>query len=146
MTDMKEPIDIAIERFNGHYSCSQSIFSAFAPRYGLSDDQALRIASPLGGGIARQGHVCGAVSGAMMVLGLARGTADPQDKDEIYRLGAEFVARFEALHTSIRCRELIGYDLSLPEQASAARDAGVTRRLCPAFVRSAAEILADLLR
>ena len=142
---MTEPIDIAIERFNGRYSCSQSVFSAFAPRYGLSDETALKIASPFGGGMARQGHVCGAVSGALMVLGLARGSADPQDKETIYQLSQEFMARFEALHTSMLCRELIGYDLSVPEQARAARDTGVTGQRCPAFVRSAAEILVELL-
>jgi hypothetical protein len=116
-----EPLKIAIKRFNGPYSCSQAVFSAFAPRYGLSDELALKIAAPLGGGMARQGHVCGAVSGALMVLGLARGS------------------------TTVLCRELIGYDFSVPEEARAAREARISSQVCPAFVHTAAEILVDLL-
>ena len=143
---MHESLKIAIERFNGPYSCSQAVFSAFAPRYGLSDELALKIAAPFGGGMARQGHVCGAVSGALMALGLARGSADPQDKEAIYQLGKEFIERFEALHATVLCRELIGYDLSIPEEARAARKAQVSSQVCPAFVHAAAEILEDLLR
>jgi C_GCAxxG_C_C family probable redox protein len=140
-----EPLKIAIKRFNGPYSCSQAVFSAFAPRYGLSDELALKIAAPLGGGMARQGHVCGAVSGALMVLGLARGSTDPLDKEAIYQLGKEFIERFEALHATVLCRELIGYDFSVPEEARAAREARISSQVCPAFVHTAAEILVDLL-
>jgi C_GCAxxG_C_C family probable redox protein len=142
---MSEPIEIAIQRFNGKYSCSQAVFSAFAPRYGLSDEMAIKIPAALGGGLSRQGHVCGAVNGALMVLGLARGKIDPQEKEALYQLGAEFIERFEALHASVTCRELIGYDLSLPQEAQAAKEAEVSKAVCPAFVRSAAEILDDLL-
>jgi C_GCAxxG_C_C family probable redox protein len=142
---MRESLKIAMDRFDGPYSCSQAVFSAFAPRYGLSDELALKIASPFGGGMSRQGHVCGAVSGALLVLGLARGSADPQDKAAIYELGREFIERFEALHATVVCRELIGYDLSLPAEASAAKQAGITGEVCPALVRGAAEILEDML-
>src|SRR5512134_1707809 len=112
---MTDPIQIASGRFAQGLNCSQAVFSAFASRHGLSDDLALRIASPLGGGIARQGDVCGALTGALMALGLARGSDTPDKKDETYRIGEELVARFKELHGAILCRELIGYDISTRE-------------------------------
>lgn len=142
---MKTPSQTAVERFAGPYSCSQAVFSAFAPQHGLSDELALKIASALGGGLARQGHVCGAVSGALLVIGLARGRADPHQKEAVYELGRAFIDRFQALHASVQCRDLLGYDLSDPEDARAAREAGASGRLCPAFVRDAAVLLEELL-
>jgi C_GCAxxG_C_C family probable redox protein len=76
---MTDPIQIANERFAQQYSCSQAVFSAFAPQFGISDEQAIKLASPFGGGMARQGQVCGAVSGALMAIGLARGSTDPNN-------------------------------------------------------------------
>lgn len=142
---MTNPVDIAVERFEGPYSCSQAVFSAFAPQYGLTDELAVKISAPFGGGMARQGNVCGAVSGALMVIGLARGSVDPKDKQLVYRLGEEFIQRFESGHTSVLCRDLLGFDLSDSEQAQTARDQGLFTRLCPAFVRNAAEILFEML-
>jgi C_GCAxxG_C_C family probable redox protein len=142
---MIDPVETAVERFNGSYSCSQAVFSAFAPQFGLTEDIAIKISAPFGGGMARQGGVCGAVSGALMVIGLARGSTDPKDKRLVYRLGEEFLQRFEAGHSTLLCRDLIGFDLSDSGQAQAAQNQEVSTRLCPAFVRSAAEILAELL-
>ena len=95
--------------------------------------------------MAHQGHVCGAVTGALMVIGLARGSTDPKDKEIVYRLGQEFMQKFEARHGSILCRELIDYDMRVPEEYQAARDTKVFATLCPKFVQSAAEIISEIL-
>lgn len=143
---MTDPIAIANQRFDGPYSCSQAIFSAFAPLYGLSDEQAVKISSPFGGGLAQQGHVCGAVSGALMVIGLAaNGSTDPEDKENVYRLGQEFLEKFSARHETIACRELTGYDFSNPGELQAAKDKQVSTTRCPKFVNSAAELLVEIL-
>jgi C_GCAxxG_C_C family probable redox protein len=70
---MYDPIQLASERFEQGYSCSQSILSAFASQFGLAEEFAIKISSPFGGGIARQGETCGAVTGALMVLALEFG-------------------------------------------------------------------------
>ena len=142
---MADPVESAVQRFNGPYSCSQAVLAAFAPSCGLSEAQAVKLAAPFGGGMARSGHVCGAVSAALMVIGLARGSDDPADKASAYRLAGQFLSRFEDRHAGVNCRELIGFNMSLPEQSLAAKDAQVFTRVCPGFVRSAAEILVDLL-
>lgn len=141
---MTDPIQIANERFAQGLNCAQSVFSAFADTADISEEAALRLASPFGGGIARQGQVCGAVTGALMVLGLRRGNSTPQGKEETYRLSEEFVRAFQERHGAVLCRELIGYDISTPKGLQAARDGKVFHSICPGLVNSAAEMLAGM--
>jgi C_GCAxxG_C_C family probable redox protein len=111
----------------------------------MEEKTALKLASPFGGGIARRGEVCGAVSGALLTLGLARGADTPAGKDQIYRLSQEFMNRFEAKHGTLLCRELIGCDISTPSGSQEAMDKKVFVTICPALVREAAEIVQALL-
>jgi C_GCAxxG_C_C family probable redox protein len=142
---MTTPSEIATDRFKENFNCAQSVFAAFAPQFGLPEEQALKLASPFGGGVARQGQVCGAVVGALLVLGLWRGASTPAGKAEIYRLGQEFIRRFEAKHASILCRQLIDCDLSTPEGYQLAKEKGVFTTVCPQLVSDAAEILQAFL-
>ena len=92
------PIDVASSRFSEGFSCSQSVLAAFAPEPGLDADAALRVSAAFGGGMGRAGGTCGAVTGALMVLGLRYGptVADKVAKEQTYTQAREFIARFEA--------------------------------------------------
>jgi len=138
---MTDPVQLAADRFAQGFNCAQSVLSAFAAEAGLSEETALRMAAPFGGGVARQGQVCGALTGALMVLGLRRGNVTPEGKDEAYRVAQEFIQQFRERNGAILCRDLLGHDLSTPEGLQAAREANVTARVCPALVKSAAELL-----
>jgi C_GCAxxG_C_C family probable redox protein len=46
----------------------------------LESDCIPRIATGFGGGIGKQGEVCGAVSGGVMVIGLLRGRTQSDDR------------------------------------------------------------------
>lgn len=142
---MDNPADIAAARFAQKLNCAQSVFSAFAPRLGLDEATALKIASPFGGGVARQGEVCGAVTGALMAIGLARGSSTPEKKEETYRLSQEFLRRFEAKHKTILCRGLVGYDIRVPLESARAKESGVFESICPNVVRDAAELANEIL-
>ncbi len=120
--DLTDPIQSAIDRFARGFNCSQSVFSSFASPLGISDELALKLASPLGAGIARQGQVCGALTGALMVLGLQHGGVNPEDKEKTYQIAEEFVRKFKERHGSILCRELLGLDISTPAGMQAARE------------------------
>ena len=68
---------------------------------------------------------CGAVAGAIMVLGLRYGgpaATDPTAKAAMYERVRDFVARFKARNQSIICRDLLGCDLSTPEDWQQAQD------------------------
>lgn len=63
----------AVACFKEGFSCSQAVFSTFAPQLGLECELALKVAGLFGGGMGRLGEVCGAVTGALMALGLKYG-------------------------------------------------------------------------
>jgi C_GCAxxG_C_C family probable redox protein len=138
---MSDAAQVASSRFARGFSCAQSIFSAFAAEHGVDDELALRLAAPFGGGIGRAGETCGALSGALMVLGLRFARSRPEYKDEIYAITREFVAQFRQKHTSILCRELVGYDIATPEGLQAARAENAFARVCPALVDETAQAL-----
>jgi C_GCAxxG_C_C family probable redox protein len=142
---MPTPAEIAVSVFSQNYNCSQSVFSAFAPQFGFDRDTALRLASPFGGGVARRGELCGAVTGALLALGLARGADQPAGKEEIYRLSQEFMRLFEQKHATMLCRDLIAFDISTPAGHQAAKDKQVFTTICPLLVKDAADIVQKLL-
>lgn len=62
--------EIALDRFENGFNCSQSTFSVFAEELDLDLESALRVAGAFGGGIAGTGSTCGIVTGALMAIGL----------------------------------------------------------------------------
>ncbi|MGD0751704.1 MAG: C-GCAxxG-C-C family protein [Anaerolineales bacterium] len=142
---MATPAEIAGTIFSQNFNCSQAVFSAFAPQFGLERETALKLASPFGGGVARRGEVCGAVTGALLALGLARGAQAPVGKEEIYRLSQEFMRLFEDKHKSVLCRDLIACDLSTSAGYQSATEKRVFTTICPVLVQDAVEIVQKLL-
>jgi C_GCAxxG_C_C family probable redox protein len=124
------------------------VLSSFGEELGLGRELALKVAGAFGGGMARMGETCGAVTGALMVIGLKYGMTQAKDeaaRDKTYKLAHEFAARFKARHGSMVCRELLGYDLSKPDERKAALEKGLFTTLCPQLVRDAVEIVEQLL-
>ena len=143
-----ENIDKALEYFSNDHSCSQSIFCAFAPQIGLDYDRAFKIASAFGGGMGRQGNTCGAVSGALMVIGLKFRNTVPSDEDNrnlTYEKAQKFLNKFIELNSSQMCKDLVGFDISSEEALEEAREKGIFEKKCPNFVKTSAEILNSLL-
>jgi C_GCAxxG_C_C family probable redox protein len=140
-------IEAAASRFAEGYNCSLAVLSAYAPVVGLAEETALKIAAGFGGGMGRMAETCGAVTGALMVLGLKHGATSPdrEAKERIYEQVREFAKRFKARNGSLVCRELLGCDISTPEGLQRAREADFVSKICPKFVRDAAEILKEML-
>jgi C_GCAxxG_C_C family probable redox protein len=134
--------------FSQGFNCAQSVFAEAALRMGVSRELALKIAAAFGGGMSSHGEVCGAVSGALMALGLRFASPDPDDKerrDFVYSRGRDFMQRFESQHGSLICRQLLGRDLNQPGELEQARSEDRFNAICPAYIASAAAILGDLL-
>jgi len=138
----------AVLCFRDGYNCAQSVLSVFAPRLGLDRALSLGISRPFGGGIARMQETCGAVNGALMVMGLARGKAPGDEarlKEDMYKIAREFIMRFVSLHGSMKCRDLLGWDISTDEGLQAAKERDLFGTRCEAFVKDAVNILEELL-
>ncbi len=141
--------DLAEKLFREGYNCSQAVLLAFSDVTGLDNETAAKVASGFGGGLGRMREVCGAVSGAAMVLGLVRGYSDSKDfnaKKAQYNLVQEFAKRFKEKNGSIICRELLsGVKTSKGLDPEARTDTYYKKRPCPLLVRDAADILDELV-
>jgi len=144
---MKEELQ-ALSLFADGYSCSQSVLKTFAPQFNLEPDTAARLGAPFGGGTARRGETCGAVSGAFMVLGLRFGHtsgSDDASKERTYGGVNDFISLFEERNGSIKCNELLNCDISTPDGLQSARDAQLFQTRCPKYVQDAVEIVKQLV-
>lgn len=137
----------ALELFSNNYNCSQAVLTAFASDFGLDEKLALMLGTQFGGG-ARNGEMCGAVSGALMVLGLKYGhyeSDNVEQKSRAYAIAAEYTKRFKELNGSIVCRDLLGYDLTKPEDMACIREKNLFGDICPKMIKSAVEVLEGIL-
>jgi C_GCAxxG_C_C family probable redox protein len=140
--------DECVKMFEEGFNCSQAVCVTYGKQFGVEKDTALRIASGFGGGIGRMGDTCGAVTGAIMVIGLKYGMTEAGDKGSKERTIAkvnEFVGQFKNKNNSIICRDLLGYDISKPEDRKVVSEKGLTKIACPDFVRDAAELLEKII-
>ena len=140
-------IEEAISRFKEDFSCAQSIFSTYAPHYGLDEDKALKISTGFGGGMARSGRTCGAVTGAYMVIGLKYGmgvSKDAEAKEKTYQIISDFSEKFQKNHGSLLCREITGCNINTHEGMEYFDQNNLLEK-CFNCVKNAAEILEEML-
>ena len=140
--------DNAAALFKEGFSCSQAVFSVFAPDLGVDRETALKLAAAFGGGIGRTGETCGAVSGALMALGLKYGRTrgdDEETREKTYALAREFMERFGTKNETTRCKDLLGVDIGTPEGLQKVREDESYEEKCSGFVRDAVKILEDML-
>lgn len=130
------------------YACSQAVLVSFADELRIDKETAFKISSAFGGGIGRTGETCGALTGAIMVLGLKYGSSDlPNDlsKKELYDTVSYFLNEFKEKHSTILCRELLGYDISIPEEYEQLKEKEISKKKCPQFISDAVKILENML-
>ena len=137
----------AVHLFKSNYNCAQAVFAAFTEPAMLEESAALKAASGFGGGIGCSGDLCGAVTGAIMAIGLHLGTDDAADKStkvNVYQKARQLIEEYKLRSGSIVCRDLLGFDMSTPEGQTASKMPGAFDR-CDDFVSIAAEILEEML-
>ncbi len=137
----------AVQYYENGYMCSQAVFAAFAEEFGITEKQAFQIGACFGGGMCK-GEVCGACTGALMVLGMKYGQFDENDLESRAAQSAkasEFLDKFKNRKGSYICREILGCDISTDEGRNYARSNDLYSKYCPEMVRTAAEILTEIL-
>ena len=108
-----------------------------------------RIGSGFVAGLGRLQHRCGAVTGAVAVIGLRFGYVSGEDKaskDKTIETVRRFMARFEEKHGSSLCRELLGADITTPEGLADAQNRNLFHKVCRPYIKDAALLLEDLLK
>lgn len=137
----------ALKLFEQKYHCSQAVFAAFSEEYGVKKEHALKIGGCFGSGM-RKGEVCGACTGALMVLGLIYGKSSKDDMDSKIRSDKvcdKFLEEFEKENGSYICNTLLGCDIATPEGVQYALDNELFTKFCPKMVESAVIITEKII-
>ena len=140
--------DEVLAAFMSGFTCSSAVFSTFSEEMGLDPGTARKIACGFGAGVSKTGNICGAVSGAVLVIGLKYGKmkkGDDAATGETRALVREFIREFTAHHGSVNCTQLLGYNLSDPAEYEQARESKLFITKCPELVRDAVSILEKIL-
>ena len=133
------------EIFSSGFYCAESVLSAVAESLAIQSDLIPRIATGFCSGMARTGSQCGAVSGAMLALGLATGRRAPTESVEpTYALTRELLGRFQEQFGTTNCRALLGCDVGTPEGQQTFRDKHLVEH-CLNYVEAATQIALSLL-
>ena len=120
-------------------NCAQAIFATFGPLFGKGSvdyDSCMKITAAFGGGINLTGNVCGAITGAVMALGLKYGG----NVQEVTKITKQLLDDFTKINGSIICRDLVGHDLFDDEDLREANKKDIFKK-CIKYVDDAAKLL-----
>lgn len=137
----------ALDYFKRKFHCSQAVLAAFADDCGLTEEQALRLGACFGSGM-RKGEVCGACTGALMVLGSLYGQYDQSDaksRQVANEVNDKMMKRFAEVCGSYLCNDLLKCDISQKEGVEYALENQLFTEFCPKMVANAVEILEQII-
>lgn len=138
----------AEQYFSDKFHCSQAVLAAFADELGITEEQALKLGACFGTGM-RKGEVCGACTGALMVLGLKYGyciKGDTESKQRADLVNDRFLEEFAKRNGSYICNDLLGCDVRTMEGVNYALENRLFTEFCPKMVKSAVEIVEDIIK
>ena len=129
---------LAEKNFKDGYNCAEAVVRAFRDFYQLDiSDEALKMSSGFGGGLGHAGCMCGALSGATMVLGMLQGrTNKEQSRGPIYSSSKEFHGVFADKFGAACCRVLNRHEFGTREQ----------RHRCLEITTTTAELLGKYIQ
>lgn len=116
---------VTMAHFKSGLNCAESVFLTMCEYWELDASFAPAIATPFGGGFAGTQKSCGAMTGALMAIGLRLGRGDEKgDRQPSYQAAKAFLAWFEREMQTTSCREITQTDMSDPEQNAVFRAPG----------------------
>ncbi len=146
---MVNKTEIALDKFKSGYNCAQSVLFAYCQELGMDKNTALKLSCGFGAGLGRKQETCGAVSGAIMVLGFKHGRGLVDDKsatDNTYTKTRELIDRFIKEQGSTQCRTLLnGCDLLTEAGQKTFKEKDLFNTRCVKCVESAVNILEEIL-
>lgn len=142
-------LEKAEELLGQEYHCSQAIAGAFAEEFGFNKKNVMKISTCFGAGM-NHGGLCGCITSAMLVFGMAFGLYDPQDKElEVYggKMANKFFNCFyEKMNGKILCKDILAADISNPDELARIRQEGLIHKVCPHVAKMSIEIIEDILK
>jgi C_GCAxxG_C_C family probable redox protein len=130
------------------FNCAQVVAVAFSEKVNKDKKTLLAAAAGFGGGMGRQAMTCGAVTGAVIVLGFAEGQTEALNsaaKELTYKDVRDFFVQFTKIHRSVTCKNLLNCDISTPEGFELHKK-GCHKEKCYQCIETAMEILDNILK
>jgi C_GCAxxG_C_C family probable redox protein len=136
MQEMNERAKKALEYHKKGYNCSQAVACSFCEEFGVDEETMFRMTEGLGLGMGGMEGTCGAITGAVAVIGAIKSCGDiekPVSKAATYKLSGELVKRFQEKNQATKCKDLKGIET------------GKVLRSCPGCIEDATAILEEIL-
>jgi len=144
-----DAVKLSMKYFSTDYNCAQSVMKSVLEIKGMDFNEIFNLAAGFGGGVGLQGHICGAVSGAVAALGVIngkRGGDVKKHKTMTYESTEEFIRRFQEKNGSIICDKLTGIQMADKAQHDKAMQDGTFEKVCPGYVKDVVKIVLDLTK
>ncbi|MBS2209852.1 C_GCAxxG_C_C family protein [Carboxylicivirga mesophila] len=146
---MEKKKEKAIEAFYNGNNCAQSVLKAYADELKFDEEQALALALGFGGGMGKMQKVCGAVTGAYMVIGLhnSKAIADYDErKEKTPEMVQAFRKQFCQRHQTDQCVHLLGCDIRTDAGRQYFNDHRLKDKVCSKCIESSLQILDELFK
>lgn len=128
--------ELAIALHDKKYNCAQSVACAFAEDLNIDPQVLFKLLEGFGFGMGCANGTCGAISGAVALLGLKNSDGNleaPATKAQTYQLSKELLLKFQEKNGATICRDLKGIDT------------GNVLRSCPGCIEDAVELVEEIL-
>ena len=107
---MSKYTEKALELHARGYNCAQAVVCAFKDKLDMDETALYKIAEGFGSGIGNRKYLCGALTGAVMVSGLASSSGDAQNstKKQTYKISSEIADYFQVSCGGVNCEDIKG--------------------------------------
>ncbi|MFZ5351571.1 MAG: C-GCAxxG-C-C family protein [Bacillota bacterium] len=145
MEKYKKIQDMAEDYFNSGYNCCESVVLAACSYLGIDCETPLRIATPFGSGMSRNGVNCGALSAAFIMSGAKNGRKENTDeRDPSYLPADRIYNMFKERFGTTQCFDITKVNLRDPDDVAKNKER-MHGEICGPIVRQVTEWIIEEL-
>ncbi len=147
--DAREETIRAAESYTAKgFLCSEAVLLALGESMGVESELIPRIATGFAAGVARTGNVCGALSGAVMGLGLRYGRDAPKTEPsrKPYWYSRRLAEAFEEAYGSVTCPGVLGLDVDDPDDYRRYTEKDMWATKCREIIKTSTGLAYDILQ
>jgi len=144
---MSSARESALEMFDTGWLCAEIVLESVTRAHGAASPLIPRIATPFCAGCGRSGGPCGALSGALLALGVLRGrdTPDQATWQALQVQAQDLVTRFQQRFGHTTCPGLLGIDFNDPQGQRKFAAENMKQKKCKEYVLEAVELVEEML-
>ncbi len=145
----EKTIKIAESLAEQGFLCSEAVFKALAESQNIKSKFIPKIATGFAAGVGRSGELCGAITGAILGLGLKYGRNKPDDPlfgRRPYWYSTEFIHEMQKKQWKITCKEILELDLRETEARMIYNQLDHWNTTCREIIKDSTDIAWNILQ